>query len=108
MANATFPDGSIPEAIDVARIAANLFAAGQETTVRLFGTAMQRIGDDPVLQQRLREHRELVPNFVEECLRIESPVKGDFRLARVTSESAGAHRSPPARPSWSSTARPTA
>ena len=46
MANATFPDGSIPDAIDVARIAANLFAAGQETTVRLFGTALQRIGDD--------------------------------------------------------------
>ena len=40
MATATFPDGSIPEAIDVARIAANLFAAGQETTVRLFGTAL--------------------------------------------------------------------
>ncbi len=89
MATATFPDGSIPEAIDVARIAANLFAAGQETTVRLFGTALQRIGDDPELQQTLREHRELVPNFVEECLRIESPVKGDFRLARVTTELGG-------------------
>jgi cytochrome P450 len=89
MANATFPDGSVPEAIDVARIAANLFAAGQETTVRLFGTALQRIGDDQDLQQRLREHRELVPNFVEECLRIESPVKGDFRLARVTTELGG-------------------
>ena len=82
MATATFPDGSIPEAIDVARIAANLFAAGQETTVRLFGTALQRIGDDQELQQLLREHREHIPNFVEECLRIESPVKGDFRLAR--------------------------
>ena len=89
MATATFPDGSIPEAIDVARIAANLFAAGQETTVRLFGTALQRIGDDHELQQLLREHRELIPNFVEECLRIESPVKGDFRLARVTTELGG-------------------
>jgi cytochrome P450 len=89
MARATFPDGSTPEAIDVARIAANLFAAGQETTVRLFGTAMQRIGDDPELQRRLRDERELIPNFVEECLRIESPVKGDFRLARVTTELGG-------------------
>ena len=89
MAKATFPDGSIPEAIDVARIAANLFAAGQETTVRLFGTALQRIGDDQALQQQLRERRELVPNFIEECLRIESPVKGDFRLARVTTELGG-------------------
>ena len=56
MATATFPDGSIPEAIDVARIAANLFAAGQETSVRLFGTALQRIGDDEQLQRLLRDH----------------------------------------------------
>ena len=89
MATATFPDGSTPEPIDVARIAANLFAAGQETTVRLFGTALQRLGDDQELQQLLRERRELIANFVEECLRIESPVKGDFRLARVTSELGG-------------------
>jgi cytochrome P450 len=89
MATATFPDGSIPEAIDVARIAANLFAAGQETTVRLFGSALQRIGDDHELQQLLREHREHIPNFVEECLRMESPVKGDFRLARKTTELGG-------------------
>ena len=45
--------------------------------MRLFGTALQRIGDDPELQQLLRGHRELIANFVEECLRIESPVKGD-------------------------------
>ena len=83
LATATFPDGSTPEAIDVARIAGNLFAAGQETSVRLFGTALQRIGDDHELQQLLRAHREHIPNFVEECLRIESPVKGDFRLARA-------------------------
>ncbi len=89
MATATFPDGSIPEAIDVARIAANLFAAGQETSVRLFGTALQRIGNDEQLQQLLRDHREHIPNFVEECLRFESPVKGDFRLARVTTELGG-------------------
>ena len=89
MATATFPDGSVPEAIDVARIAANLFAAGQETTVRLFGTMLQRIGDDQELQRQLRDGRALIPNFVEECLRIESPVKGDFRLARVTTELGG-------------------
>ena len=57
--------------------------------MRLFGTALQRIGDDQELQQLLREHPEHIPNFVEECLRIESPVKGDFRLARVTTELGG-------------------
>ena len=40
------------------------------------------IGDRPDLQQRLRKDRSLIPNFVEECLRIEGPVKGDFRLAK--------------------------
>jgi cytochrome P450 family 150 subfamily A5 len=83
LATATFPDGSTPDAVDVARIASNLFAAGQETTVRLLGAALQLMGERPELQQLLRDERERIPNFVEECLRIESPVKGDFRLARV-------------------------
>lgn len=83
MAAATFPDGSTPEVIDVVRLAANLFAAGQETTVRLLGTALQLIGEHPELQDRLRSDRARIPNFVEEALRFESPVKGDFRVARV-------------------------
>lgn len=82
LAEATFPDGSVPEPLDVARIAANLFAAGQETTVRLLSYAFQQVGEHPDLQKRLREDRNLIPNFVEECLRHESPVKGDFRLAK--------------------------
>ncbi len=82
LATTTFPDGSLPEVIDVVRVAANLFAAGQETTVRLLGASLQLIGERPDLQQLLRERRDLIPGFVEEMLRIESPVKGDFRLAR--------------------------
>ena len=83
LATATFPDGSTPEVIDVVRVAANLFAAGQETTVRLLGASLQLIGERPELQQLLRVHRDRIPNFIEETLRIESPVKGDFRLSRV-------------------------
>ena len=30
----------------------------------------------------LRAERERIPNFIEETLRMESPVKGDFRLSR--------------------------
>ena len=82
LASATFPDGSLPEVIDVVRIAANLFAAGQETTVRLLAAALQVLGEDPALQKQLRNDRHRIPNFVEEALRFESPVKGDFRLSR--------------------------
>jgi cytochrome P450 len=83
LATATFPDGSTPEVIDVVRVAANLFAAGQETTVRLLSSALMLIAEDPDLQARLRADRGLLPNFVEECLRYESPVRGDFRLSKV-------------------------
>jgi cytochrome P450 len=82
LAGAKFPDGSTPEPIDVARVAANLFAAGQETTVRLLSSGVMLLAEDQELQQRLRAHPELLKNFVEETLRVESPVKGDFRLAR--------------------------
>lgn len=83
LATATFPDGTLPPVDDVMRIAANLFAAGQETTARLLGMAVQTLGDRPDLQEQLRRDRSLVPAFVEEMLRLESPIKGTFRLSRV-------------------------
>jgi cytochrome P450 len=83
LATATFPDGSIPDVGDVARVATNVFSAGQETTVRLLGTALKVLGDQPDIQRQLREDRSLLPNFIEEALRIEGPIKGDFRLSRV-------------------------
>ena len=83
MATATFPDGTTPTAADVARIACNVFSAGQETTVRLLSTALKVLADDQELQGLLRRERDRIPNFVEEVLRIDGPIKGDFRLSRV-------------------------
>jgi cytochrome P450 len=89
LATATFPDGTTPDVHDVALIAANLFAAGQETTARLLSFAVQQIGDHPGLEQELREHRDRIPNFIEESLRYESPLKGQFRMARVATTVGG-------------------
>ena len=83
LAQATYKDGSTPEVIDVVRLAANLFAAGQETTVRMLAASVQVLAEDAELQAALRERRELIPGFIEEILRYESPIKGDFRLTRV-------------------------
>jgi cytochrome P450 len=83
MALARFPDGSLPEVRDVMLIAANLFSAGGETTARLLGNMLQRIGESPELQAELREHRDRVPSFIEECLRLDPPIQSTFRLARV-------------------------
>jgi cytochrome P450 family 150 subfamily A5 len=82
LATATYPDGSTPAVGDVARVAANVFSAGQETTVRLLGASLQMLGESPDIQAQLRKDRSLIPNFIEESLRHESPVKGDFRMNR--------------------------
>jgi len=89
LATATFPDGSTPDVLDVVRIASNLFAAGQETTVRLLSSAIKLIAEDPELQAQLRADRGLIPNFIEETLRMESPVKGDFRMAKMPTKVGG-------------------
>ena len=86
LAVATFPDGSTPEVKDAALIAANLFAGGQETTVRLLSFALRMLGERPDLQEAVREDREKIPNFIEETLRLESPLRTQFRMARVATQ----------------------
>ncbi len=89
LATATFPDGTLPEIHDVMLIAANLFAAGQETTARMLATALRLIAERPELQAALRADRALIPPFIEEVVRIESPLQGNFRLARRNTTLAG-------------------
>jgi cytochrome P450 len=83
LAEATFPDGSVPEVKDAALIAANLFVGGQETTVRLLSFALRMLGERPDLQKLVRDDRQRIPNFIEETLRLESPLRTQFRMARV-------------------------
>lgn len=81
LALGTYPDGSLPDVTSVVRTATFLFAAGQETTARLLAAAVKHLAEHPELQDELRADRERIPNFLEEVLRLESPVKADFRLA---------------------------
>jgi len=86
LATAKYPDGSTPEIIDVVRTATFLFAAGQETTAKLLSAAIKVLAERPDIQQMLRADRSLIPTFIEESLRLESPVKSDSRLARRTTK----------------------
>ena len=70
-------------------LAANLFAGGQETTVRLLSFALRILGERPDIQGRLRSDRDRIPNFIEETLRFESPLRAQFRMAKVTTTVAG-------------------
>ena len=89
LALAKYPDGTTPDVAAVVRTATFLFAAGQETTARLLATGLKYLAEYPELQDELRAHRERIPDFIEEALRIESPVKADFRLARRATTVAG-------------------
>jgi cytochrome P450 len=89
LALATYPDGTIPEVSSVVRTSTFLFAAGQETSARLLAAALKHLAEHPELQDALRADHDLIPNFLEEVLRVESPVKADFRLARRTTSIGG-------------------
>ncbi|MGB8363317.1 MAG: cytochrome P450 [Rhizomicrobium sp.] len=83
LAHAKFPDGTTPTLSDVVNMAEFLFSAGQDTSARLITAALRFLGERPELQRQLRQQRDLIPNFLEEVLRVEPPVKCNFRVARV-------------------------
>ncbi len=81
LALAKYPDGSTPDVMAVVHLATFLFAAGRESTSDLLSTALKYLAENPEFQDELRAHRERIPGFIEECLRMDTPVKVDFRLA---------------------------
>ena len=81
-----------PELLEVVRPATFLFAAGQETVTKLLSAAVQTLGDRPeYFRISCATDRELIPAFIEEALRMQSPTKVDFRLARKTTTLGGVH-----------------
>ena len=56
-----------------------LLGAGGESTTSLLGNAVRILAEQPDLQERLRQNPELIPSFVEEVLRLESPFRSMLR-----------------------------
>ena len=63
---------------------APVLAAGGEPTPSALGAGARGLADDRDLQERLRSDPSLIPAFVEEVCRIESPFRGHYR--RVTAD----------------------
>ena len=84
LAQAKYEDGSTPDIDDVMNLSTFLFAAGTETTTKLVSSAVRFIADNPGFEAMLREDRSKIPAFLEETLRMESPVKAHFRMARTS------------------------
>ena len=62
-----------------------LFISGNETTRHLIGNLLWRVSRDPELFATLQNDRTLIPLAVEECLRLDPPVKFLMRNCMIDS-----------------------
>ena len=67
-------------------IVLQIIIAGSDSSASLIGSMVRLLAQNPDVQEELRAHRELVPNFIEEAIRLESPFQGHFRQTKVPVE----------------------
>jgi cytochrome P450 len=82
------PEEDVTEASRLSYIA-QLLAAGNETSTKMLADGAARLARDHALADSLRASPELIPSFVEEILRLSTPVQGLYRTARYDTEVAG-------------------
>lgn len=63
-----------------------IIIAGSDSSASLMGSMVRLLVQDPDLQETLRVDPGLVPNFIEETIRLESPFQGHFRQTKVPVE----------------------
>jgi cytochrome P450 len=66
---------------ELVALARQIMVAGHETTTSVMAAGMTYLIDDPALADRLRKEPSLIPAFIDEVLRLESPLQGQFRKA---------------------------
>jgi cytochrome P450 len=74
---------------EVIAILLQLLTAGTETTTSAIGSALLLLLENPDVEARIRADAALLEPFIEEVLRLESPLHGHFRLVRRDTEVAG-------------------
>ncbi|MCA2276742.1 cytochrome P450 [Mycobacterium intracellulare] len=68
---------------------ATLLAGGHDTTVRSLSSLLYEVLSRPLVRQRLLEDPTLIPNAVEEALRLHPSFVGVYRRATSTTEVGG-------------------
>lgn len=81
LVQSTYKEGGKPDIDLLTRLACFLFGAGQDTSARLVAFSFRILGDFPEIQARVRAQPGRIPEFIEEVLRMENPVKTLSRLA---------------------------
>jgi cytochrome P450 len=86
LVNAVLDNGESLTDAEVHGIIQVLLVGGNDTTVGALSSCMLFLARDPSLQERLRSTPSLIAAFVEEALRLESPVQGLWRRATRDTE----------------------
>lgn len=81
-------EGLISQA-DAVAILLVLVGAGGESTSSLTGSAVRLLAEQPELQSELRAEPSLLPNFIEEVVRLESSFRGHYRAVKRATSLAG-------------------
>jgi cytochrome P450 len=83
-------DGETPlNTAEMLSILQQILVAGNETTTNLIASGLMLLCAHPGQMAAVRADPALIPNLVEEALRVESPVQGLFRRAKVDTEVGG-------------------
>jgi cytochrome P450 len=77
---------SMEELIDIGLI---FLVGGYETTPKLIANALILLSREPAMLDALREDAALIPPFLEEVLRYDSPIQRVFRVAKRATTVAG-------------------
>jgi cytochrome P450 len=83
------PDGRQLSTEELMSMTWMLLVAGSGSSIFFFGNAMLLLAQHPEVAEELRSDRALIPNFIEEAMRIESPIQALFRTAKVDTELGG-------------------
>lgn len=67
---------------EVVAILVQLVSAGNESTASLIGSATRLLLEQPQLEARLRRDFSLIPSFIDETLRLETPFQGHYRIVQ--------------------------
>ena len=83
-------DGVAPlNVAEMLSILQQFLVAGNETTANLIASAVMLLIRNPDQLKLVRDDPSLIPNMIEEALRLESPVQTLFRMAKCDSEVGG-------------------
>lgn len=74
-------DGTSFSMMERISMAIAVFVGGNETTVNMLASGIYRLATMPELQQTLRSNPGMIPNFVEELLRMDGSVQALVRVA---------------------------